>query len=543
MNRKGFTLVELLAVIVILAILMVSAGAGVMATMNNSKINTFKNEALAAATAASNMYSEISYNGQSSVDYFVQDKDSNYSAMCVTLAGLVNNGYLDKDIGTYSGVILVEVPFDGSTPKYMIWMHNSHYGINGIEKSYINKLKFKKNNNGGESGVTSAKEISGGKVGIVTELKGIYKIVNYAQTSNESESNARIVGMDKSGTTTYSCPNGTLHGTECQVEENVPPTSTTYTCPSGSTQQDSNCITTETASKVCPSGYTESGSTCYKYDYTSKICPSGYSSYNETQCRKATNTTSPICPSGYTPSGSTCYNYSYAPKTCPSGYTESGSSCNKYCYAPKTCPSGYSSFSGSTTQCRKVSNTSPKICPSGYSSYNETQCRKISSTSASCPSGYTQSGSTCYKYSYASKTCPADYSSYSSTQCRKIVSSGSLSSIGVCPSDYSLSNGTCEKTVTTPATATITCPSGSTQQGSNCIKTSTVPASSYTNMTGLKNGSRDNTVTGFAIKNIYSYSSTTGTRAQSEGTVSDKDRGGTGAYYEQKIPCINASLE
>jgi len=451
--KKGFTLVELLAVIVILAILMVSAGAGVMATMNNSKINTFKNEALAAATAASNMYSEISYNGQSSVDYFVQDKDSNYSAMCVTLAGLVNNGYLDKDIGTYSGVILVEVPFDGSTPKYMIWMHNSHYGINGIEKSYINKLKFKKNNNGGESGVTSAKEISGGKVGIVTELKGIYKIVNYAQTSNESESNARIVGMDKSGTTTYSCPNGTLHGTECQVEENVPPTSTTYTCPSGSTQQDSNCITTETASKVCPSGYTESGSTCYKYDYTSKICPSG------------------------------------------------------------------------------------------YSSYNETQCRKISSTSASCPSGYTQSGSTCYKYSYASKTCPADYSSYSSTQCRKIVSSGSLSSIGVCPSDYSLSNGTCEKTVTTPATATITCPSGSTQQGSNCIKTSTVPASSYTNMTGLKNGSRDNTVTGFAIKNIYSYSSTTGTRAQSEGTVSDKDRGGTGAYYEQKIPCINASLE
>ena len=41
MNKKGFTLVELLAVIVILAILMVSAGAGVMSTMNNSKINTY----------------------------------------------------------------------------------------------------------------------------------------------------------------------------------------------------------------------------------------------------------------------------------------------------------------------------------------------------------------------------------------------------------------------------------------------------------------------------------------------------------------------
>ena len=63
-NRRGFTLVELLAVIVILAILMVSAGAGVMTTMNNSKINTFKNEVLTAVNSAENMYSQISMNGE-----------------------------------------------------------------------------------------------------------------------------------------------------------------------------------------------------------------------------------------------------------------------------------------------------------------------------------------------------------------------------------------------------------------------------------------------------------------------------------------------
>ena len=58
-NRKGFTLVELLAVIVILAILMVSAGAAVMSTLNNARVNTFKNEALSAISVADNLYTEI----------------------------------------------------------------------------------------------------------------------------------------------------------------------------------------------------------------------------------------------------------------------------------------------------------------------------------------------------------------------------------------------------------------------------------------------------------------------------------------------------
>ena len=187
-NIKGFTLVELLAVIVILAILMVSAGAGVMTTLNNAKVNTFKNEILTAVNGVENMYSEISMNPAAFNSYIKPNIDDKHigtgnhtmAGLCVTLAGLVNNGYLKKDISTYAGVILMEIPYDGSAPKYMVWAHNSSYGINGVEKSQVNKLKYKRNNNT-ESRVSTmtitADDISGGKVGIVTNLKGIRKQV------------------------------------------------------------------------------------------------------------------------------------------------------------------------------------------------------------------------------------------------------------------------------------------------------------------------------------------------------------------------------
>ncbi len=157
-NNKGFTLVELLAVIVILAILMVSAGAAVMSTLNNARVNTFKNEALAALDVADNMYTEISMDANDSNTYLVDNdahEDVNahtYKAMCVTLQGLVTNGYLDKDVGqsgtgAVRGVILIEVPFDGGATKKTIWMTNSTHAVTGYEESKISSLKFKNENN------------------------------------------------------------------------------------------------------------------------------------------------------------------------------------------------------------------------------------------------------------------------------------------------------------------------------------------------------------------------------------------------------------
>ena len=183
-NRKGFTLVELMAVIAILAILMVSAGTGVMAVINNSKINSFKNEVMVMVRGAESMYTAVSMDASNYANYVAKSTNKKAVAICITLPGLVSNGYLDKDIKTYGGVILVEVPTSTGQPRTTVWIHNGKYGINGIEATNIDALRFKKENNilgrnigSGNSGDT-ANVPSGGPIGLVTNLTGIKTIVS-----------------------------------------------------------------------------------------------------------------------------------------------------------------------------------------------------------------------------------------------------------------------------------------------------------------------------------------------------------------------------
>ena len=206
-NRKGFTLVELLAVIVILAILMVSAGAAVMSTLNNARVNTFKNEALSALDVADNMYTEISMDASDSNTYLFNDSTRAYKAMCVTLQGLVTNGYLDKDVGkdgsgAVKGVILIEVPFDGGATKKSIWMTNSTHGITGYEESKISSLKFKNENNSALKTGSPEAYINYWEnptsQGVVTDLTVIESVVDPANGAADSLPGSTSVEYQKS---------------------------------------------------------------------------------------------------------------------------------------------------------------------------------------------------------------------------------------------------------------------------------------------------------------------------------------------------------
>ncbi len=236
-NRKGFTLVELLAVIVILAILMVSAGAGVMATMNNSKVNTFKNELLTAIDSAQNMYSELSMSTSDSNKFIKSNTGTaEYAGMCVTLSGLVNNGYLDKDLGNYGGVILIEVPYDGGGTKYTIWATNNTYGVNGFEKNVINKLKFNKKNNSEKSDSNKTAGVAnGGGIGVMTVLTGIDAMIANAQGTSTRGAQVKPTNCpeDNSGTNTGDpkCNNKVITITAPADKKHGEVTGQTYTLP------------------------------------------------------------------------------------------------------------------------------------------------------------------------------------------------------------------------------------------------------------------------------------------------------------------------
>ncbi|MBO4601236.1 MAG: type II secretion system protein [Bacilli bacterium] len=87
-NKKGFTLVELLAVIVILAVVILIAVTAVIPRMNKAKKNAFKDEALAFIKAA-NEKSVLEEQGD---------------GLCYLVNDLVGQ-YIDKKDMTYTGVV------------------------------------------------------------------------------------------------------------------------------------------------------------------------------------------------------------------------------------------------------------------------------------------------------------------------------------------------------------------------------------------------------------------------------------------------------
>lgn len=158
-NKKGFTLVELLAVIVVLAIVMVLATRTVLPLMNRAKVQAFATEAGEAIRAASDTITIYSL-GQADTDRldakeFSQSGESvtgGTATYCFSLKGLVKLGYYDKSLEDvapnsgdpeYEGVVIITNKFDDNTYTYKLIMHNSEY-YTSVEKSDVKNSDVKK---------------------------------------------------------------------------------------------------------------------------------------------------------------------------------------------------------------------------------------------------------------------------------------------------------------------------------------------------------------------------------------------------------------
>lgn len=136
-NNKGFTLVELLAVIVILAILVLVALPNITGVMANARKSAFRTEALTMARDGAGMaYSNAMLSGAAITPGTNQADDgsgkvykiSGGEYMCITFANLKNKGFIEKNNSTgYAGN--VRLYNNGTTTEMQIHLTNGTYYI------------------------------------------------------------------------------------------------------------------------------------------------------------------------------------------------------------------------------------------------------------------------------------------------------------------------------------------------------------------------------------------------------------------------------
>lgn len=113
MNKKGFTLVELLAVIVILAVIILVAINAVLPQMAKARKNAFADEIMNYAKAAETKYVSDSQDE----DAIVGDVGSSGAGLCYNLKtpdyGL-HGEYVTKNDNSYTGIIILRQNSDNS---------------------------------------------------------------------------------------------------------------------------------------------------------------------------------------------------------------------------------------------------------------------------------------------------------------------------------------------------------------------------------------------------------------------------------------------
>ena len=129
-SKKGFTLVELLAVILILAMIMVIGVKAVMPIIVESKKKTLTAEGLSLLKTAKMAHEKEIGNDTT---LMLTDK----SSYCFSLAWLKEHNYYDKEDNNYDGAVLVKYNAETKGYDYKFWIKNDEFFIeNGTSDNY-----------------------------------------------------------------------------------------------------------------------------------------------------------------------------------------------------------------------------------------------------------------------------------------------------------------------------------------------------------------------------------------------------------------------
>lgn len=123
-NKKGFTLVELLAVIVVLAIIMIIAVPSVLNSMTDARRNSFV------------VYAEKLINSAQAQAQATQMVNG-IPSKCYDIDELI-----DGATGAYKGFVSFEKT--GETETYKVYLHDNNYVVAGITAMDLEKQKANK---------------------------------------------------------------------------------------------------------------------------------------------------------------------------------------------------------------------------------------------------------------------------------------------------------------------------------------------------------------------------------------------------------------
>ncbi|MBQ6686961.1 MAG: type II secretion system protein [Bacilli bacterium] len=133
LTKKGFTLVELLAVIVVLAVIMLLAVNAVIPQMNKARKNAFVTEANAFIDAAGTYYQNAMLTGETGITA---------AGGCVDVSKLIGE-YIEKDGDDYAGSVKIEIDNATNKATYTIWLSNGQYQIEGKKSAELNESVVK----------------------------------------------------------------------------------------------------------------------------------------------------------------------------------------------------------------------------------------------------------------------------------------------------------------------------------------------------------------------------------------------------------------
>ena len=125
-NKKGFTLVELLAIIVVLAIIALLAVQAVLPTLDKAKKQLFALEAQRAIDAAQSYFLTASVTGAEGLP---TAKDS---YKCVSIEDLISKGFFETKGGEYNGYVVVKKVGTANKYVYKVYMANENFKVNGV---------------------------------------------------------------------------------------------------------------------------------------------------------------------------------------------------------------------------------------------------------------------------------------------------------------------------------------------------------------------------------------------------------------------------